>query len=63
MVTLLQIKYCKTITVDGGKEKCGITNGKEFSTISQIKAWYNEKLPLDEFIIRINGLIEAQEYQ
>ena len=69
MVPLLQIKYCKTINIDGGKGKSGITNGKQFITNcaenanSQIKAWCNKKLPLDEFITKIKGLIEAQKYQ
>ena len=58
----------KRSMLTGVREKCGITNGKEFTTNgaenanSQIKPWCYEKLPLDEFITKIKGSIEAQEY-
>ena len=59
MVPLLQIKYCKPINVGRGKGKMCIANGKEFTTNgaenanSQIKAWCNEELLLDEFITKL----------
>lgn len=51
------------------KTASGLVMATEYTTNvaenanSQIKSWCKEKLPLHEFIKKLKGLVDAQEYQ